>query len=260
VTTLRENPLPVLKKQPLSAESALYECELVHARTAPLKHGFSYQTYLWLVDLDHLPRLPWYLRAWAGFRAADHLGDPAATIRSNVDIYLAENGIDLRGGRIRMLAHARVLGYVFNPMTVYWCHDPDGTLHCVVVEVHNTYGGRHRYLLHTDGRGVATTAKEFYVSPFFPVDGSYRLRLPEPDHRLAISVTLHREGGTPFVATLRGQRRPVSARTVLRAAGSHPWSTLTVSLRIRIQGISLYRRGLPVQPRPTAAQNKGSVG
>ena len=236
--------------------AALYECELVHARTAPRKHAFTYRTCLWLVDLDDLPRLPWYLRPWAGFRAGDHLGDPAASIRSNVDNYLAEHGIDLRGGRILMLGYARVLGYVFNPMTVFWCHDPSGAGVCVVVEVHNTYGGRHRYLLYPDERGRASTAKEFYVSPFFPVDGSYRLRLPEPDQRLALSVTLDRDGGTPFVATLRGARRPVTVRSVLRTALRHPLSTRAVSLRIRQHGIRLFLSGLPVHPRPAKVSPK----
>ena len=79
-----------------------------------------------------------------------------------------------------MLAHARVLGYVFNPLTVYWCHRPDGTLACVVAEVHNTYRQRHAYLLPADDRGRAEVPKQFYVSPFYPVDGRYRMSLPEP--------------------------------------------------------------------------------
>ena len=86
----------------------------------------------------------------ARFRARDHLGDPRASIRANLDRFLAARGVDLGGGRVTMLAHARVLGYVFNPLTVYWCHRPDGTLACVVAEVHNTYRQRHAYLLPAD--------------------------------------------------------------------------------------------------------------
>jgi DUF1365 family protein len=233
------------------AAPALYECELAHARSAPLRHAFRYRTYLWFVDLDALPRLPWYLRPWAGLHARDHLGDPRNTIRSNVDAFLHEHGIDLRGGRVVMLTHARVLGYVFNPITVYWCHDPGGAPVCVVVEVHNTYGGRHRYLLRPDDRDRATAPKEFYVSPFFPVDGEYRMRLPRPGERLALTIALHRDGGTPFAATLHGVRRPLTARSLLRAALHHPLSTVMVSLRIRWHGVHLFLRGLPVQPRPS---------
>jgi uncharacterized protein len=231
---------------------SLYECVLTHARSAPLRHAFRYRTYLWLVDLDAPPRLPWYVRPWAGLPARDHVGDPHTSIRSNVDAYLAENGVDLRGGRILMLTQARVLGYVFNPITVYWCRDRAGEPVCVVVEVHNTYGGRHRYLVRPDARDRAVTGKEFYVSPFFPVDGEYRMRLPEPGDRLALSIALHREGGTPFAAGLHGGRRPLTARNLLWAALRHPLSTVMVSLRIRRHGVHLFLRGLPVQPRPPA--------
>ena len=156
---------------------SIYEVTISHARSAPLRNVFRYRSYLWLVDLDHLPRVPGLAR----FRARDHLGDPRASIRANLDRFLAARGVDLGGGRVTMLAHARVLGYVFNPLTVYWCHRPDGTLACVVAEVHNTYRQRHAYLLPDGGR--AEVPKQFYVSPFYPVDGRYRMSLPEPASR-----------------------------------------------------------------------------
>ena len=146
----------------------------------------------------------------AGFQARDHLGDPRRSIRENLDHFLAARGIDLGGGRVTMLAHARVLGYVFNPLTVYWCHRADGTLACVVAEVHNTYGQRHAYLLHTDDRGRAQVPKEFYVSPFYPVDGRYRMSLPEPDARLALSVVLGRPDGHSFAASVHGRGVPAT--------------------------------------------------
>ena len=122
--------------------SALYEVTISHARSAPLRNVFRYRSYLWLVDLDHLPRVP----LLTVFRGRDHLGDPRRGIRENLDRFLAANGIS-RPHTITMLTQARVLGYVFNPLTVYWCHRPDGTLACVVAEVHNTYRQRHAYLL-----------------------------------------------------------------------------------------------------------------
>ena len=230
--------------------AALYDCRIAHVRTRPLRHAFQHRTYLWLVDLDRLPRLPAPLRPLARFQARDHLGDPAAGLRRNLDGYLAENGIDLRGGQVLMLAHARSLGHVFNPITVYWCHDPDGDPVCVVAEVHNTYGQRHRYLLHPDAEGRARTAKTFYVSPFFPVDGGYRMVLPLPGEQLRLTVHLEREGGRAFTATVHGSRRAADPLGLLRAAVHHPLSTLAVSLHIRIQGLRLLARGLPVQPRP----------
>lgn len=243
---------PATRQATLSAvaPAALYECRITHVRTAPLRNAFTYATYQWLVDLDDLPRIPAWLRPLASFRAADHLGDPGRSIRHNVDSYLARQGIDLGGGRITMLTHARVLGYVFNPLTVYWCHRPDGALKCVIAEVHNTYRQRYCYLLRTDSRGRADVAKEFYVSPFYPVDGSYRMTLPEPGQRLALTITLHRGDDPPFVASVRGTRRGAGPSALLRAAARHPWSTAAVTTRIHWQGVRLYARGLRVAARP----------
>jgi uncharacterized protein len=246
---------------PLAPGAVLYECRITHTRLAPLRHGFTYRTYQWLVDLDHLPRLGPGLRLLAGFRGRDHLGDPDQPIRANLDRFLATHGIDLAGGRVLMLAHARVLGYVFNPLTVYWCHRADGPLAFVVAEVHNTYRQRHAYVLRTDDHGRARAAKQFYVSPFVPVDGGYRMCLPEPGppgSPLALSVILtHHPGGSSFVATVHGTGRPATARALLGAAARHPWSTVAVSARIRWQGIRLYLRGLRVVPRPPHRPQEG---
>ena len=231
----------------------LYECRISHARTVPLRNVFSYGTYLWLVDLDRLPRPGPLTR----FGARDHLGDPGRSIRENLDRFLAARGVDLGGGRVLMLAHARVLGYVFNPLTVYWCHRADGTLACVVAEVHNTYGERHAYLLRTDERGRAEVPKQFYVSPFYPVDGRYRMSLPEPGDRLALTVTLGRPSGETFSASVHGRAVPATRRALAAAALRHPWSTAVVTARIRWQGTKLYLRGLRPVPRPAHQPQKG---
>jgi uncharacterized protein len=226
----------------------LYECEIRHARTAPLRNMFRYRSYLWLVDLDRLPRIP----LLTVFRGRDHLGDPRRGIRENLDRFLAANGIS-RPRTITMLTQARVLGYVFNPLTVYWCHRPD----CVVAEVHNTYGQRYAYLLHPDARGRVRVPKQFYVSPFYPVDGDYRMSLPEPGEHLALSVRLDRPGGHTFAASVRGRAVPATARALLAAVVRYPWTTAAVSARIRWQGVRLYLRGLPVIPRPAHQPQEG---
>jgi uncharacterized protein len=251
----------------VTGRAAFYECSITHARTAPLRNTFTYRTYMWLVDLDALPRLARWARPLAGFRAADHLGDPRRGIRENLDAFLRARGVDLGGGRVIMLAHARVFGYVFNPLSLYWCHAADGSLACVVAEVHNTYGQRHAYLLRTDDAGRAQARKELYVSPFYPVDGSYRMSLPEPElelveprpgHKLRLSVVLDRPDGHSFIASVRGSSVPASNRTLLRAAIRHPWSTAAVTVRIRWQGLKLYRRGLRVVPRPVRLPREGA--
>lgn len=243
---------------------AIYDATVRHVRRAPgVAQGrtFEHGVYTWLVDLDALPRLPKPLRPFARFEARDHLGDPASTIRANVDTYLATHGIDLRGGRVLMLANARVLGHVFNPLSVYWCHDRDGGLVCVIAEVHNTYGERHCYLLHPDEHGRAETDKDFYVSPFLTVDGRYRMLLRTPGERLAVAVTLHQDGpdgtGIALSATVAGTRRAVTTRSLVRTLLRHPLVTRRTSALIRRHGITLWLRRLPVVPRPPHAPQEG---
>ncbi|MDQ4118522.1 MAG: DUF1365 domain-containing protein [Actinomycetota bacterium] len=236
---------------------ALYDAVVRHARKRDLDYAFSHPTYLWLVDLDDLPRLPFWLRPFARFRSSDHVGDPDRTIRQNVDAFLGERGVDLQGGRVLMLAHARVLGYVFNPISVFWCHRPDGALACVIAEVHNTYRGRHAYLLFPDEHGRATAAKDFYVSPFLTVDGDYAMHLREPGDRLAVSVTLHQGGAPALVATVAGTRRPATTSGVLCTVLRRPFVTHRTSALIRRHGIALWLRRLPVAPRTTHHPQEG---
>ncbi|KAA0021729.1 DUF1365 domain-containing protein [Antrihabitans cavernicola] len=229
---------------------ALYATRIRHVRTEPVANSFEYRSYSWLIDIDDLPRLPALLRPFARFQARDHFDGPAPDLRGRVDGFLDGHGVDLDGGRVIALLSARVLGYVFNPLSLYWCYDSAGALQCVIAEVHNTYGQRHSYLVHTDARGRATTDKKFYVSPFNEVDGRYAMSFPEPGESLTATIVLHREGHAPFTASMRGQRSPATNANVLRAQLRMPLAPLMVSARIRRQAIALWARGLPIMPRP----------
>ncbi|MDQ0849898.1 DUF1365 family protein [Arthrobacter sp. B3I9] len=234
----------------MSATAAIYRTSIAHVRRTPLRSAFTYRSYSWYVDVDNLPALPLLLRPLAGFRISDHLGDPEGTLRGNVERFLATRGIALDGGRISMLASARVLGHVFNPLSLFWCHDSAGELRCVVAEVHNTYGERHCYVLEPDSAGRARVPKAFYVSPFNEVDGEYRMKLPVPGERLAVAIVLEREGHQPFVATMDGERREATVMAILATALAVPLAPLRVSAQIRWQGIKLWARRLPVIKRP----------
>lgn len=231
----------------------LYECRITHSRLSPVRNIFRYRTCLWLTDLENLPR-PGPL---AAFEARDHLGDPLRSIRDNVETFLRGHGIDLGGGQVLMLTHPRTLGYVFNPLTLFWCHRADGSLACVIAEVHNTYRQRHAYLLRTDHRGQAQVAKRFYVSPYYPVDGQYRMRVPEPRSRLAVSVILDRPDGARFTASVHGAAVPAGGRARLRAVLRYPWPPAMTAARIRWQGIKLYLHGVRPVPRPPHNPQEG---
>ena len=231
--------------------SALYRTRITHLRRAPVHHYFEHHGYSWYVDIDRLPQLPRWLRPFARFDAADHLdGGPKDTLRQRIDAFLAERDIDLHGGRITALMQARVLGYVFNPLTLYWCHDTDGVVRHIVAEVHNTYGGRHAYLLPPHGDQPAMVRKKLYVSPFNNVDGHYLVRAPLPNAELDVRISLHRDNQPAFVVTMRGTRRRASIGELLKLQLAAPLAPLMGAIGIRVQGITLWLRRVPVVPRP----------
>lgn len=235
---------------------AIYRTTITHSRQAPLHHSFEYRSYSWYVDVDDLPQLPWWLRPFARFRAADHFSDDAPSngalsngvLRERLSAVFADRDLAVPDGRITALLQARVFGYVFNPLSVFWCHDRDGRLRHVIAEVHNTYGQRHAYLLPPAAEPVPT-AKELYVSPFNPVDGYYLVRAPVPGAHVDITVALHREHRQEFIANMRGQRRPATTGQVAIMQIISPLAPWLVAVRIRIQGIKLWLRRLPVIPR-----------
>jgi predicted NAD/FAD-binding protein/DUF1365 family protein len=231
---------------PLPVEATTYATTIRHTRRTPFTRTFTHRSRTWLVDLDQLPDHSVLGR----FEARDHLGDPALTLKQNVENFLALNGVEPDGGRIVMAANARALGYCFNPISVFWCHRRGGELAGVVVEVHNTYGDRHAYLVHPDEQGRARTDKQMYVSPFHGTDGHYEIAVPRPGRRLHVAVTLHSDDGAVFSASLDGV--PITT-SPLRSAPA----ALRGALLIRAHGIWLWARRLGIRPRPAHPRQEG---
>lgn len=242
----------------LPALPALVAGRITHRRHGPVRHAFRHRVYLWLIDLDFVPRQPGHLRWAADFSSEDHLGDPRLTIKDNIENYLTRNGVDLGDrGRVLMLASARVLGHVFDPLSVFWCFDSTGRLAYVVAEVHNTYRERHAYLLHPDKAGAATTGKDFYVSPFFDVSGTYELRFTLTPDRVSTAVTLRHQNSVAFSATFLGRPEPATRLNLAGLLIRHPLMTQRISALIRMHGIWLWLRGLPVRDHPQYVRQAG---
>ncbi|HWE54000.1 MAG TPA: DUF1365 domain-containing protein [Acidimicrobiales bacterium] len=214
------------------AGPSLYEVSIVHQRRDPEPNRFRYRSYMWMFDLDDPPD-----RVGARYRADDHLDIRAELAARNIC-----------ADRIVVLTNLRVLGYVFNPISIYWCYGADGTLAARIAEVHNTYAGRHAYVIPGDDQD-ATVTKAMYVSPFYPVDGSYRIGISEPVGTLRVSVVLDRPDGHEFRAVMTGRRLEATAANRLRLFCKYPAAPLRGRALIQFQGLRLWRKGLEVQPR-----------
>jgi DUF1365 family protein len=232
---------------------------VTHQRTKPFDYGFTHRTTAWLVDLDR-PRaaFPRWLRGAVSVREADHLSPGSATLRWKLQHYLRTERLPWTAHRVLVLTGARTFFYAFDPLTTYFVLDRHGELEGILAEVHNTYGERHCYPLTAEAAaGGATTTKEFYVSPFFTVEGRYDIRARLDADRVAVSISLTQGDERVFTGAIAGDLRPSTAREVLRAVLRDPFAAQRVTALIRLHGITLWLRRLPVVPRLPHRTPKG---
>lgn len=238
--------------------SCLYLGQVMHRRLRPFSHRFAYRVFSLLLDLDDLPRLDGAFRLLRvngtgilSFHERDHGPRDGSPLKPWITHRLAEAGIDLDGGAIRLLCFPRMFGYVFNPLSVWFCHRRDGTLAAVLYEVANTFGQMHHYLIPTATAVSEQTpidqhcAKTFYVSPFLPVEGGYSFRLRPPGERLSLAMRHATAEGTLLVAVHEARRAALDDRALLRALLAYPLMTFKVIAAIHWQALRLWRRGAP---------------
>lgn len=220
--------------------SALYVGEVAHRRTHGFDHALSYRVFMLLMDLDtaeaEVERLRWLSGGRFGllsWRAADHGDRSGRPLRQQVTEHLSNAGIEIGDGAIRLLCMPRILGYGFNPLSIYFCHRPDGSLAALLYEVTNTFNERHSYLVaqprDADASLVRQTAeKAFFVSPFMDMDLTYDFTVRPPGEAVSVVVAVRR-GDTPILtASFAGQRRPLTDAALLKAWATHPLLTWKV--------------------------------
>ncbi|MBU3973551.1 MAG: DUF1365 family protein, partial [Alphaproteobacteria bacterium] len=205
----------------IASSSALYVGEVVHQRSRTFAHRLRYRLWMMLADLDELDGLQSRLRLLGrgrvgliSLRTSDHGDRSDRPLRGQVEAHLAGAGIDIAGGPIRLLTMPRILGYGFNPISVFFCHTPDGALAALLYEVTNTFHERHSYLVAVpaDRTGAVrqTVDKRLFVSPFMDRDLSYDFTVRPPGEAVSVVVAVRR-GDTPILtASFVGQRRPLT--------------------------------------------------
>lgn len=238
--------------------SALYTGKVVHQRHTPVRHRLEYRVFSLMVDLDEPDRLDKRLRLFGHNRFAlfslmdrDYGDGKGGDLRDYVRTRLAQAGIDDASGPVRLLCYPRVLGYVFNPLSVYYCYRVDGTLGAVIYEVNNTHGERHSYVIAVEEKQERAAIrqacdKRFFVSPFLPMDCRYRFHLQPPGERLALFIHQTHRGKPILDAWVVGRRRELTDAALLRAALSIPLLTVKVISAIHWEALKLWLKRLPV--------------
>ena len=247
--------------------SSIYTCKVMHNRLLPKQHNFWYNVYLFYLDLDEIPMLAkkhfffgFHQFNLFNFRDKDHLQlprenpDTAKTVRAHLTDYLAEQGIKLGDGKVMLLTNLAVLGYNFNPVCFYFCHDEAGLPLCAVVEITNTYHEKKLFFISSaelEGNLFQQHAeKYFYVSPFTDLDTFFDFNLFIPAEKLDIRIDdFDREGKRFFLSTLKGERKKLTNAALIRCFFSIPLIPLWIMVMIHWQAFLLWRKKISFHPK-----------
>lgn len=265
--------------------SALYVGRVTHQRVRTFGHRLDYRVWMLLLDLDTVEATQARLKLLSrgrfgliGWCAADHGDRSGRPLRTQIEGHLDEAGIDLAGGPIRLLTMPRILGYGFNPISVWFCHRPDGQIAALLYEVTNTFHERHTYLVATPdppppggggprsgGGGGAgalhqTAPKRFFVSPFMDMNLTYDFTVRPPGEDVSVTVVVRRGADPVLTARFSGQRRPLTDGQLLRAFLTHPLLTWKVMAGIHWEALKVMIKGAKYRHRPPPPQQPVTVG
>lgn len=237
----------------------------MHRRFRPRAHRFRYKAFWLLLDLDELDAHS--KRLWCfsynrlnilSLHDTDHGDGSGAPLRDQVTRHLSKAGIELGGGTIRLLCMPRILGYSFNPISIYFCQRSNGSLAVILYEVHNTFGERHSYLIPvvSEAKTIHQRCdKAFYVSPFLEMAMRYEFSVRAPDEQIAIAIRASQSDQPVMTACLSGTRKPLTDASLLGAFLRIPALTLKVTAAIHWEALRLWLKGLRLHNHPLPPKN-----
>lgn len=241
--------------------SALYPGDVAHHRLRPREHRLAYRLWSMLIDLDELPELDRRLRLFSvdrfnlfSFHARDRGDGTGRDLKGQVEDAMRRAGLAPDGGPIRLFTMPRLLGWAFNPLSIFFCHRRDGRLAAILWEVDNTFGERHGYLIpveESDGGEIRQTCdKAFYVSPFMDMALTYAFRVRPPADLFALVIDVDDAEGRLLTARHLARRIDLTDRALLRLFFAVPFLTLRVVGGIHWEALRLWLKGVKLRLRP----------
>jgi len=233
--------------------SCLYECTVMHRRILPKNHEFSYRIFLFFLDLDELAELENKIPIFSSdrpnlysLRGTDYFQFRSGSIRENLLTFLASEGFDKEPATIRLLTLPRLLGYTFNPISIFFCYDESGLPLTSVVQVGNTFGELKPYVVPLEGgRFHVRVPKNFYVSPFSDLDLEFDFRFEFPGDRLRVLIDDYSGDKKTLLSALSGTRRELTLGSLLFLTLKYPLVTLKIITLIHWEAFRLWLKGIP---------------
>jgi DUF1365 family protein len=255
-------------------KSAIYEGRVRHRRFCPVPHSFTYRLFMMYLDLDEVPMLfkdRWFWSVDRGnlawFKRTDHVGDHAVPLDQSIRQLVGTRTGNRPTGPIRLLTHLRYFGYVFNPVSFYFCYDPsDRHVEAIVAEITNTpWGERHCYVLGQEDNRASGSRKRyqldkvFHISPFMDMNVAYDWRFSEPTSQLAVHMENLRAGHPFFDVTMVLRRKEISGSALARVLVQYPCMTAKVIGAIHWQALKLWLKGVPFHAHPGKVKETSPV-
>ncbi|MFT5896604.1 MAG: DUF1365 family protein [bacterium] len=242
----------------MSFKSCLYEGQVFHRRTRPKQHVMRYSVFSLLLDLSELSLLSKSLWLFSynrfnifSFFDSDFGENNSESLSEYIERKLVAANINTAPSRILLSCYPRILGFVFNPLSLFYCLDAQGRCFAVVHEVHNTFGERHAYVLKVNEVASSTqwieqsADKELFVSPFAHINMSYQFRLNYPDETQVIVIRASDNESVVITASYTAKRKMLSAKQLMRQFLRFPFQTLKVVLGIHWEALRLFLKGVP---------------
>ena len=250
-------------------ETCIYKGIVTHRRFKPKRHFFNYKTFSILFDLDELTDLEKKISIFSlnkfnlfSFYNKDHGNRDGSDIKNWVKNNLNKFNINFEVSKIKLLCFPRIFGYVFNPLSIFYCYNKKSELRAILYEVKNTFNEQHTYIFEVKNNSKIITqscSKKFYVSPFMEMETSYNFRLSEPKETLSVFIKQKDREGMLLSACQIGKKEQISTKRLLVNFLKHPMMTIKIIMAIHFEALRLWKKGVKLVKRNTKMKNNLSL-
>ena len=234
--------------------SSIYNGTVIHKRFKPKTHYFKYSVFSLLIDLSELDYLNKNIKFFShnkfnlvSFYEKDHGNRDGSSLILWVKKNLEENNINSENVRIKLLCYPRILGYVFNPLSVFYIYDVENKLKCILYEVKNTFGEQHTYIFKVDNDQKLyqhNCSKKFHVSPFIEMNCKYFFRLLKPGEKISVIIDQYQTDEKILYASQDGQRVDFNTKELIKSYFKHPLMTFKIISAIHFEAFKLWIKGI----------------